>query len=238
LALNEGIRMPSQHESKVRFLDAAIRVVRTKGYAATTIDDICAAAKLTKGSFFHHFKSKEALAVALAQHWDSVTGSLFAAAPYQAQPDPLDRLLAYIDFRKALVRGELPEFTCLLGTMIQETYATHTAIRKACEAGISGHAATLAGDIIQAKALYAPEAGWNAESLALYTQAVIQGAFILGKATGSPEVVIDCLDHLTRYLELLFTGVAKTTSLAGRSGTVVGEPYSSLRSVSDQAGRG
>jgi TetR/AcrR family transcriptional repressor of nem operon len=230
--------MPSQHDSKVRFLDAAIRVVRTKGYAATTIDDICAAAQLTKGSFFHHFKSKEELAVAAAQHWGIVTCSLFAAATYQTQTDPLDRLLAYIDFRKALVRGELPEFTCLLGTMVQETYATHTAIRDACEAGIGGHAATLAGDIVRAKALYAPDAAWSPESLALYTQAVIQGAFILGKARGGPDVVKDCLDHLSRYLELLFTRVPQTKSLPGHNGTIVGEPPDPLRPASDQAGKG
>ena len=45
-------------ESKLRLLNAALKVVRAKGYAATTVDDICQAAGVTKGSFFHHFKSK------------------------------------------------------------------------------------------------------------------------------------------------------------------------------------
>jgi TetR/AcrR family transcriptional repressor of nem operon len=50
---------PQQHSSKTRLLDAALTVIRTKGYAATTVDDICHAAGVTKGSFFHHFKSKD-----------------------------------------------------------------------------------------------------------------------------------------------------------------------------------
>jgi len=50
--------------SKSKLLDAALQVIRTKSYTATTIDDICATASLTKGSFFHHFKSKEDLALA------------------------------------------------------------------------------------------------------------------------------------------------------------------------------
>jgi len=129
---------------------------------------------------------------------------LFSNAPYRALPDPLDRLLAYIDFRKALLEGTLPEFTCLLGTMVQETYETHPAIRQACDAHIREHAAMLEVDIVAAKSLYAPEADWSAASLALYTQAVIQGAFILAKAQHRAGVAADCLDHLRRYLELLF----------------------------------
>jgi TetR/AcrR family transcriptional repressor of nem operon len=196
--------MRAPHESRTKLLDAAIHVIRTKGYDATTIDDICAGARLTKGSFFHHFKSKEELAVAAAARWGEVTSGLFAAAPYHDLVDPRDRLLAYVELRKVILRGELPDFTCLLGTMVQDAYATHPALREACHSGIDAHAATLTSDIAAAKARYAPTAAWSPESLALYTQAVIQGAFILAKATNGPDIARDCLDHLHRYLELLF----------------------------------
>ena len=196
------IQMP--HESKTRILDAALRVIRTKGYSASRIEDICAAAGLTKGSFFHHFKSKEDMAVAAADHWSSGTRAFFERAPYHALADPRERLLGYVDFRKSILRGALCEFTCLAGTLVQETYASHPAIRDACEQSISGHAAVVAKDIAEARRLYAPEAPWTAESLALYTQAVLQGAFILAKARNGPEVAEACVDHLRHYLELLF----------------------------------
>ncbi|MBI3715467.1 MAG: TetR/AcrR family transcriptional regulator [Betaproteobacteria bacterium] len=196
--------MQAQHESKTRILDAAMLVFRTKGYAATTVDDVCASAQLTKGSFFHHFKSKQALAVSTAQHFADMADGLFSTAPYRALPDPLARLLAYVEFRRAILQGKLPEFTCLLGTMVQETYDTHPAIRKACDRHIGEHAAMLADDIAQAKRLYAPRAKWTPDSLALYMQATIQGAFILAKARRGPEVADECLSHLHRYLELLF----------------------------------
>ncbi|MEP7330292.1 MAG: TetR/AcrR family transcriptional regulator, partial [Betaproteobacteria bacterium] len=47
-------------------------------------------------------------------------------------------------------------------------------------------------------------AAWTAESLALHTQAVLQGAFILAKAKGGAAVAIESIDHLYRYIELLF----------------------------------
>jgi len=45
---------------------------------------------------------------------------------------------------------------------------------------------------------------WTAKSLALRTQAVIQGAFILAKATGGAEIAADSVDHLRRFIEMLF----------------------------------
>ena len=105
---------------------------------------------MTKGSFFHHFDSKEALALAAADYWIEETGALFAAAPFHQPADPVERLLAYVDFRKAMLLGELPEFTCLVGTMVQEVYDTHPALREACNKSISGHAATLVPDIEEA----------------------------------------------------------------------------------------
>jgi TetR/AcrR family transcriptional regulator, transcriptional repressor for nem operon len=194
----------TQHESKTKFLDAALQVFRAKGYTATRVEDICDAAQLTKGSFFHHFDTKEALALAAAEHWRVMTSAAFEAAPYQAMSDPRDRLLAYVDFRKAILQGKLPEFTCLVGTMVQEVYDTHPAIRLACDKSISDHAATLEADIAECMRQYNVTGNWTAASLALYTQAAIQGAFILAKAKGGPAVAADCIDHLRRYLELLF----------------------------------
>jgi TetR/AcrR family transcriptional repressor of nem operon len=194
----------TRHESKTRFLEAALHVIRAKGYSATRIEDICEEAGLTKGSFFHHFASKEDLALAAAEYWGDITSALFASAPYRALPDPLDRLLKYVDFRKAIVQGDLPDFTCLVGTMVQEVYDTHPALREACNKSISDHAATLTPDIEKAMRQHGVEADWTAESLALYTQATIQGAFILAKAKHSPGAAADCIDHLRRYIELLF----------------------------------
>ncbi len=195
---------PPKTSAREKLLNAALTVIRTKGYEATTVDDLCAAAGVTKGAFFHHFASKEALGVAAANHWSELTGAFFAAAPYHGHADPLDRVLGYIDFRRDLLKGEVPEFTCLVGTMVQEIYDSSPAIRDACSASVRDHAAKVEVDIAAAIKQRGLRPTWTAKSLALHTQAVLQGAFILAKATGGPEIAAESVDHLRRYIEFLF----------------------------------
>jgi TetR/AcrR family transcriptional repressor of nem operon len=204
-----AMMMQLKHESKTKLLDATLKVVRTKGYGAARIDDVCAEAGLTKGSFFHHFKSKEDVALAAVAHWGEQTSELFAAAPYHAPDDPLERIIAYVAFRKAILTGELPEFTCFLGTIIQEAYLTHPEINMACERSLTAHAKTLEADIGEAMRKYRVRGNFTAESLALHIQGVIQGGFILSKAKSSAAAASESFDHLRRYLELLFGRQAK-----------------------------
>lgn len=202
--MTSAMQARTRGTARQALLEAALRLIRERGYAATTVDDICRAAGRTKGSFFHHFASKDALAVAVAEYWTEMTGAFFAAAAYQHIPDPLERLLGYIAFRKAILTGGLSEFTCLAGTLVQEAYDSSPEIRAACAASIFGHAGTLEGMIADARARYGAPGDWTDASLARHTQAVLQGAFILAKAAGGPGPAAESLDHLARYIRLLF----------------------------------
>lgn len=195
---------PERGDARTRLLEAARDVIRARGFAATSVDDLCRSADVTKGAFFHHFASKEALGVAAADYWSDTTSAFFAAAPYHAPADPLDRVLAYVAFRKSIIQGELAEFSCLVGTMVQEVHATSESIRAASGQSILGHAATLVPDIEAARSQHGITAGWTAEGLARHTQAVLQGAFILAKAGNDPALARESLDHLGRYIRLLF----------------------------------
>lgn len=195
---------PELGDARTRLLDAALRLIRERGFAATSVDDLCTAAGVTKGSYFHHFKTKEALGVAAAERWIELTSAFFAAAPYHEPEDPRDRLLAYVAFRKAMITGEIAEFSCLVGTMAQEVYTISPAIRDACGEAMFGHTATLEADIGAAMEKYGISGGWTAASLARHTQGVLQGAFVLAKAGNDPALARESLDHLDQYIRLLF----------------------------------
>ena len=196
------LKPPSARE---RLIDAAHGVIRRQGYAGTSVDDLCKAAGVTKGAFFHHFPSKEALAVAGAELWTARAARLIFTLPdWTRIEDPLDRLLAHIDFRLAMLDGPIEDFTCFVGTIVQEAFATNDAIRAACDASITAYAERLAEDIQPAIDAYGIKAGVSAIDLAYHIQAVLQGAFIMAKAKNDPAIARSSVAHLKRYVLMLF----------------------------------
>jgi TetR/AcrR family transcriptional repressor of nem operon len=189
--------------SRTRLLAAAIDLVRSNGYAATRVEDVCAAAGVTKGSFFHHFASKEDLAVAAAGFWNDGASKIFTDAPYTSLPDALARLLGYVKFRQEIVAGEIWEWSCYAGTTIQETHETHPEIRAACADSITNHL-TMLRTMIDEALRENRHVEVDSCTLAVHIQAVIQGAFIMAKAEQSAAAAIGSIDHLHRYIELLF----------------------------------
>ncbi len=190
--------------ARTKLLDAAVQVIREKGYSSSTVDDLCSAAGVTKGAFFHYFKSKEELAVAAAEYWTERANTLFSTAAYHQHANARDRVLGYIDFRAQIIQGTIAGFTCLAGTMAQEVFQTNPTIRDACYASMTDHAETLVSDIAEALAENQVGKRLTAKSLALHTQAVLQGAFVLAKAKDDPDIALDSIKHLRRYFEFLF----------------------------------
>jgi len=190
--------------TREKLLDAAVRKIRSQGYAGTSVDDLCRAAGVTKGAFFHHFRSKDALAEAAAARFSDMADAIFSNAPFRALPDPAQRILGYVDFRKGLMQGELAGFTCLVGTMAQEAYTTHPQVRDACARSIDAHVDFLLPDIEAALTIARRHPPGGAHGLALYMQSVIQGAFVLAKAKNDAQVAAGCLDNLREHLAGLF----------------------------------
>ena len=194
----------SKTGAREKLLDAAMMVIRERGYGASTVDEICAAAGVTKGAFFHHFPSKEDLAIAAAAHFGAMADGFFATAPYRSLTTAADRVLGYVAFRKAIIEGAVAEFSCLAGTLVQEIHAASDAIRDACGRAIFGHSATLEADIEAAMRARGMTGPVTPQSLARHTQTVLQGAFVLAKAGNDPDLARESFDHLDRYIRLLF----------------------------------
>ncbi|MGC1468414.1 MAG: TetR/AcrR family transcriptional regulator [Sphingorhabdus sp.] len=215
LCIMKANHSPRHSDTRTLLLDAACAQVRKHGFASTSIGELCQVVGVTKGAFFHHFAGKEQLGVEAVRYWSDTSAAMFADAEYHRLPDPLDRILAYIDLRAALIDGEIEEFTCLAGTMVQETFATSDPIRLACQASILGHAATLEADLEATIEQYPPAIPVTARSLAVFIQAVLQGGFILAKAKNEPEAAKEAVNHLKAYFGLMF-GHHKTNSHAPR----------------------
>lgn len=201
----EQAAKPPRGGARDALIEAAHLLVRRQGWAATSVDDLCRQAGVTKGAFFHHFASKDALGVASAERWtDRARHFIFGQPALTGIGDPLERVLAHIDMRRAMIEGPVEGFTCYVGTIAQEVHATNEPLRAAANASLSAYAERLAEDIQQAIDQHGIAPGVTALGLAYHVQATLQGAFVLAKAKNDPSIASDTIAHLKRYVVTLF----------------------------------
>jgi len=190
--------------TREKLLDAAQELMLTKGFSATSVDEVCETAGLTKGSFFHYFQSKEHLGRCVAERFSTVAQQRFDSAPFRQLKDPVDRVLGFVDYLLERIRSSLEFRGCLLGTFVQELSQTHPGIRDVCAAGFERMAEFLKQDLEKAKRNAALRARCDPLGLAEHMIAVIQGAIILAKAKQDRKVVEESLGHLKEYLRTVF----------------------------------
>jgi TetR/AcrR family transcriptional regulator, transcriptional repressor for nem operon len=188
----------SAENAQERLLAAATELFRRDGYVATTVDEICARAGVTKGAFFHHFAGKEALAVASLERWDAQAAARDDAAPFRAVEDPRKRLLACMDYYIRLFSNARLLKSCLAGTTVQEVSQTHPALRDAanvCFAGAEKRFTALLDAACRGR-----KKGPDTTSLARLWMATIQGSLILAKASQNESVIPRNLEHVKEYI--------------------------------------
>src|SRR6476660_10211085 len=85
---------PSNPEVRRRLLAAGLDLVHARGFAASGVKDITDAAGVPKGSFYAYFPSKEALAVAILEHyWADIDLRLLPIL--DAEGSALDRITRF-----------------------------------------------------------------------------------------------------------------------------------------------
>jgi TetR/AcrR family transcriptional regulator, transcriptional repressor for nem operon len=188
-------------DTRERLLDAATSLSVEKGFADTTVAEVCDRAELTKGAFFHYFKGKEAMGEAVLDQWIASGNAAFGAAAFNQEADPLDRLYGYIDFSAEQVAAG--PCGCLVGIFSQELWQSEPRLRARCEDAFTDWASGLTSLLEEAKTRHAPKASFDARSLAYHFIAVFEGGLILARAHERPEIVEEQLGHFKRYVQSL-----------------------------------
>ncbi len=184
--------------TRQRLIQAATDLIRRKGYIATTIDDICEHSKVTKGAFFHHFKTKEDLAEACLKAWDCQTAAMEQAAPFQAIQNPRKRVLGYLDFFAGLFDDPKTLKSCLAGTTAQEVSETNPVLRDG--ASVCFQNAQKRFQALLDEACKAAPRPVDTAGLASLWMAAVQGSLILSKASQDEVVIRRNLDHVKQYI--------------------------------------
>lgn len=189
--------------TKEKLMDAAQSLILERGFVGTSVDDICKSAKVTKGSFFHYFKSKDDLGLKLLMRYCEAGGKRFmtCCCP-DAEKDPLKRVYSLIDM--IVQRAKTMGHGCLLGCMSQELSDTNEHVRSLAENAFSQMGKWIAKDLTEAKKLYAPKASFKPQELAEYLVSLMQGGALLAKVNRKPAIAVSNFHHFKQYLNTLY----------------------------------
>lgn len=138
------------HATKRRLLDVGLATLLERGYNATGIQDLLVATRVPKGSFYHHFASKEDFALQVVDRYLAEVHSLLDQSLADADRAPIERVRLFFE-RLAAMYASQGYLGSLLGLLSQELGAVNTAFRRRMEGAYDGIARRLADTLAEAK---------------------------------------------------------------------------------------
>jgi len=190
----------ARKDAKTKLLESSLDLMLTKGYSSTTVDELCEAAGVSKGSFYHFFESKEQLGLALLEGYYERSKAKFLAGAFQAELDPLKRLFAFLDQTEANA-AELWRDGCLLGNFAVDLSNTHPVIRKEVARILDRVTESVAELLHPAQEACPEREECQPRRLAELYIAVIEGAIVLSRAHDDWSYLDRGLKGFRHYLE-------------------------------------
>ncbi len=207
LDITRKTRQPE--DTKRKLIEATVQLMLHQGFSGTTVDQICAEAKLTKGSFFHHFESKEAIGRAAVDAWGAMGTALYSDAWKDPALDPLEQLHRIFEIMTGFNRQDDP-CLCMIGMMSQEMSLKNPEMRDVCEGHLNDWTAMMVKMLDGAKKLHKPAANFNSEQVAWFLNSIWQGSMLIGKTRQSPQMIIDNIQRARDYVDSLFGLISST----------------------------
>ncbi len=192
-------------ETKLKLLEAAQRLMLAKGFTATSVDEICEAAEVTKGSFFHYFESKEDLGKEVLDHFMASMSVAISESPFSKKSDPLQRVFGFIDFMIEVSKRPERRSGCLLGNFAQILSDTHPDIGSLCAGYFSWWAQMLKHELDEAKVRHKIKKSLDTQVIAEHFIALFEGSLMLAKTQHDIEIIGRNLKNFKQYLRGLFS---------------------------------
>lgn len=97
-------------ETRTRIMEAAIKLFSTRGFTAASVDDICEEAGISKGAFYHHFETKQALFLALLDGWLKAIDNAIEASKDKTAPETFMQMTEAFPYLFETAGDGLPMF--------------------------------------------------------------------------------------------------------------------------------
>jgi TetR/AcrR family transcriptional repressor of nem operon len=190
---------PSSHRSAL--IDAMRRLALTKGFPGATVEEICEMAGVTKGSFYHHFESKDDLGTAALEAYFADVVEAFGTGGWTQVDDPTLRVEAFLANAIEVCTGPVMTYGCLIGSYALDLAESSPQLRNRLSEMFGALRDVVAGLIAEAARQQRREL--DAAALGDQFLAVLEGSIVLAKAHADPSVPRRGLTLFGEHLHLL-----------------------------------
>ncbi|HCS19394.1 MAG TPA: hypothetical protein DIW47_02335 [Bacteroidetes bacterium] len=198
--------------TRARILEETHNLVNNQGFSGTSIDHILERSGITKGAFFYHFKSKQALAKALMEDFarkdmDELQKLLLE---YKKKKDPLEGFLHMLDlFIKMMKKMDQPHEGCLYAAYGYEPGQFDSSIKTIIQKAMNEWTIEIEKILDAILARYEPALPIDKHALAEQMGVIAEGSFIYEKTMNKAGITAAQVQHLRNYIVLLFAGPGK-----------------------------
>ena len=200
--------MTAKADTKGRILDIAEASVLQKGFEATSIDEIVAAADISRSGFFYHFKDKNALARAMLERYieteDKLYDDLFSRAR-ELNDDPLHAMLIGLKMLAELLE-DMPEGHpgCVIAATAYQDRLFDQGVRDLNRQAILAWRRRFRAMFEEIAAVYEPREPVDLDALGDMVSSVAEGGLVLQRALRETNTAAGQIMQLRTYLKLLF----------------------------------
>ncbi len=194
--------------TRERILDAAQGLILERGYGGVSVDQLIRTLGLTKGAFFHHFKSKSDLARTLINRYADEGVTLFEESLDRAKKlsdDPLQQFLILVGLYEEIFEGLTEPYPgCLLASYVYELQQFDADILPIINKEFLLSRRELTKLIEQIADKYPPRIPFDAGALADMFMSTFEGAFVLSKSLHEPQITAQQLRLYKTLVAALF----------------------------------
>jgi len=189
--------------TRLNILEKAFELIYVKGYQTTSVDDIIATTRVTKGAFYYHFKNKDEMGISIINELMKPTLTSGFIIPLQNDNDPVEAI--YELMYDLLIKNEFlkVEYGCPASNLTHEMSPWNAEFNIALNDLTEQWISTMSESIDRGKKNGFVHMDVNAMQVTMFVMSGYWGIRNFGKLANSKEIYLPFLKELKNYLESL-----------------------------------
>ncbi len=197
-----------------RLVESALYLFWLQGYAATGIAQILEKAEANAGSFYHFFKRKEDLLLAVLQLYIDSLDSVVVGPVLDRYSDPVERVFGILAFYRRNLISTGCTYGCPIGRLALEIPQEQVDVHRRLADNFDGWTAAVEKCLEDARDRF-PE-GTDLQTLSTFVLTVMEGGVMQSRAHRDIRPFDASVEHLRDYFRLLTTRDDKHRPAPGR----------------------